>query len=104
MLGVRESGPAFPAFWLTGSNEVYAYEEKSSGTNIICKFYGARFGPDRDKAAWMARQGYDGLETLRGYNLIGSPTTWSARWDLTVPARARAFASRSRAVLEFCTH
>jgi aminoglycoside phosphotransferase (APT) family kinase protein len=70
---VREPRPAFRVFRLSGSNEVYAYEEKSSSTKIICKFYGARFWPDRDKAAWMARQEYEGLETLRRYNLTGSP-------------------------------
>ena len=73
LLGVRESRPAFRAFRLSGSNEVYAYQEKSSGTKIICKFYGTRFWPDREKAALMARQEYEGLETLRQYNLIGSP-------------------------------
>ncbi len=52
---------------------VYAYEEKFSGTKIICKFYGPRFAADRDKAAGLARQEYEGLETLRRYNLTGSP-------------------------------
>jgi Phosphotransferase enzyme family len=64
-MGVREPRPAFRAFRLSGSNEVYAYEEKSSGTRVICKFYGSRFG--------SARQEYEGLETLRRYNLVGSP-------------------------------
>jgi len=72
-MGVREPQPAFRVFRLSGSNEVYAYEEKFSGAKIICKFYGPRFGSDRDKAAWMARQEYEGLVTLRRYNLIGSP-------------------------------
>ena len=72
-MGVCEPRPAFRVFRLSGSNEVYAYEEKSSGTKIICKFFGTRFGWDRDKAARMARREYDGLETLRRYNLIGSP-------------------------------
>ncbi len=72
-LGVHEPRPAFRVFRLSGSNEVYAYEEKRSGTKIICKFYGSRFGRDRDKAEWMARQEYEGLETLRRFNLIGSP-------------------------------
>ena len=72
-LGVPEPRPAFRVFRLSGSNEVYAYEEKSSSVKIICKFYGPRFGPDLDKAAWMARQEYDGLETLRRYDLVGSP-------------------------------
>ena len=72
-LGVGEPCLAFRVFRLSGSNEVYAYEEKFSGAKVICKFYGARFGRDRDKAAWMARQEYQGLETLRGYDLVGSP-------------------------------
>jgi Phosphotransferase enzyme family len=72
-MGVREPQPAFRAFRLSGSNEVYGYEEKLSGTKVICKFYGPRFGWDRDKAAWMARHEYVGLKTLRRYNLVGSP-------------------------------
>jgi hypothetical protein len=64
-LGVREPQPAYRAFRLSGSNEVYAYEEESSGAKVICKFYGSRFG-------W-ARREYEGLETLRRYNLVGSP-------------------------------
>jgi aminoglycoside phosphotransferase (APT) family kinase protein len=73
LMGVREPHPAFRAFRLSGSNEVYAYEEKFNGVKIICKFYGPRFRPDLDKAAWMARREYEGLKTLRGYKLIGSP-------------------------------
>ncbi|MFL6222067.1 MAG: phosphotransferase [Actinomycetes bacterium] len=72
-MGVCEPQPAFRVFRLSGSNEVYAYEEKFSGAKVICKFYGTRFGWDRDKAAWTARQEYEGLETLRRYNLVGSP-------------------------------
>ena len=72
-MGVRESRPAFRVFRLSGSNVVYGYEEKFSGTKIICKFYGPRYGSDQDKAAWMARREYDGLRTLRRYDLIGSP-------------------------------
>ena len=72
LMEVHEAHPAFRVFRLSGSNVVYAYQEKFSGTRIICKFYGPRF-TDLDKAAWMARQEYEGLETLRRYNLIGSP-------------------------------
>ena len=64
---------AFRVFRLSGSNEVYAYEEKFSGAKVICKFYGTRFGRDLDKAAWMARQEYHCLQLLRQYNLVGSP-------------------------------
>jgi aminoglycoside phosphotransferase (APT) family kinase protein len=72
-MGVRAPQPAFRVFRLSGSNEVYGYEEKSSGTKIICKFYGTRFRGDRDRAARMAQQEYDGLELLRRYDLVGSP-------------------------------
>src|SRR6204780_4650316 len=72
-LQVREPQLAYRVFRLSGSNEVYAYEEKFSGAKVICKFYGTRFATDLDKAAWMARQEYEGLETLRRYNLVGSP-------------------------------
>jgi aminoglycoside phosphotransferase (APT) family kinase protein len=72
-MGVRESHPAFQAFRLSGSNEVYAYEEESSGARVICKFYGAQFGLDRDKAARMAHQEYEGLKRLRRFDLVGSP-------------------------------
>ena len=72
-MGVREPRPAFRVFRMSGSNVVYAYEEKFSGTKIICKFYGPRYRTDPDKAAGMARREYEGLETLRRYDLIGSP-------------------------------
>ncbi|MCU1690435.1 MAG: Aminoglycoside phosphotransferase [Jatrophihabitantaceae bacterium] len=72
-IGMRGAHPAFRAFRMTGSNDVYEYEEKSSGTRVVCKFFGPRFGWDRDQAAWWAGHEYDGLETLRRYGLIGSP-------------------------------
>ena len=72
-LGVRQHRPAFRAFKLNGSNEVYAYEEKHTRARVICKFYGPSFGWDRDKAAWTAHQEYESLERLRGYDLVGSP-------------------------------
>jgi len=72
-MGVRSSHTAFRAFRLRGSNEVYGYEEKSSGAQIICKFFGKRYGWDRDKALSMAHREYDSLKTLRRYGLVGSP-------------------------------
>ena len=73
LLGVREPRPAFRVFRLSGSNVVCRYEEKFSRVKVICKFYGPRYGTDQDKAAGMARREYEGLETLRRYDLIGSP-------------------------------
>src|ERR1700750_711936 len=73
LMEVHEAHPAFRVFRLSGSNVVYAYQEKFSGTRIICKFYGPRF-TDLDKAAWMARQEYEGLQRLCRSNLIRSPS------------------------------
>ena len=72
-LGVHTSHPEFRSFRLRASNEVYAYEEKFSGTQVICKFFGKRFGWDRDKAEQMAWHEYNNLKTLRRYGLVGSP-------------------------------
>ena len=71
-MGVREPQPAYRAFRLSGSNEVYAYEEKFSGTKIICKFYGPKFGWDRDKAAWWR------VRSTRGSRGCAD-TTWLGR-------------------------
>jgi hypothetical protein len=72
-LGALQTDASFRAFKLSGSNEVYAYEEKHSKSRLICKFFGTSFGWDRDKAATKARQEYESLETLRSYDLVGSP-------------------------------
>jgi aminoglycoside phosphotransferase (APT) family kinase protein len=72
-MGVTTTRPAFRAFRLSGTNEVYSYEEEGTGTKLVCKFYGPQFGWDRDRAAWMAHQEYANLETLRRFELVGSP-------------------------------
>lgn len=72
-LGVQERAPAFRAFRLRASNEVYAYEEKHSCARVICKFYGSKFGWDRNRAGQAAHREFDTLHGLRGYNLVGSP-------------------------------
>ena len=71
-LGISEPQPAFRVFRLSGSNEVYAYEEKSSGTKVICKFYGPRFG-----RTWTRRPGWHARSTSASRRCAG--TTWSGR-------------------------
>jgi phosphotransferase family enzyme len=71
-MGIRRHA-GFRVFRLSGSNEVYAYEERGTLARIIGKFFGSRFGADRDRAAAAARQEYESLHTLRGYGLLGSP-------------------------------
>ncbi|UMB70162.1 phosphotransferase [Mycobacterium paraterrae] len=72
-LGVDVAHPAFRAFRLRASNEVYAYEEKRSRARVVCKFYGPKFGWDRDRAERAAHREFDTMQGLRGYNLVGSP-------------------------------
>jgi hypothetical protein len=72
--GMGVDGPrAFHAFQLKGSNEVYGYEECGSGVKLVCKFFGHRFGWDRDLAEWMAGREYHSYHELRRYALVGSP-------------------------------
>lgn len=72
-LGVHEPAPAFKAFRLRASNEVYAYVEQHSSTRVVCKFLGAKFDGDLDRAERAAYREFDALQGLRGYNLVGSP-------------------------------
>jgi aminoglycoside phosphotransferase (APT) family kinase protein len=72
-LGVAQSRPTFRAFRQRGSNEVYAYEEKFTGTKIVCKFFGKRFDWDRDKALSAAQRESHNLKTLRRHGLVGAP-------------------------------
>jgi aminoglycoside phosphotransferase (APT) family kinase protein len=72
-LGVDSRQLTFRSFRQRGSNEVYAYEEKFSGTRLVCKFFGKRFGWDRDKALQAAQHEYENLKVLRGHGLVGSP-------------------------------
>lgn len=67
-LGVRESRPAFRVFRLRASNEVYAYEEKHTRARVIGKFYG-----HGEHAASIAHHEFEGMQRLRGYDLVGSP-------------------------------
>ncbi|MGD9528430.1 phosphotransferase family protein [Pseudonocardia sp.] len=68
-----EHPAGFRAFRLHGSNEVYGYEECVSGTRLIGKFFGRRFGWDRDRAVSKAGREFASYETLRGYQLVGTP-------------------------------
>ena len=75
-LGVRGHDDSYRVFRLSGSHEVYCYEGRSTSTRIIGKFFGPRFGWDRDRAAGMAKREYESLQRLREYGLqIASPGT-----------------------------
>jgi hypothetical protein len=72
-MGVRDRDDSYRVFRLSGSHEVYCYEGRSTSTRVIGKFFGPRFGWDRDRAAGMASREYESLQRLRGYGLRGSP-------------------------------
>ena len=59
-------------FRLSGSNEVYGYEEKTSRARVIGKFYGPRLAGTRTgRPPWPTAN--TSLQRLRGYQLTGSP-------------------------------
>ena len=71
-LEVHEPQLAFRVFRLSGSNEVYAYEEKFSGAKVIAS--STEQGSERiwtGPPGWPARSMT--AEDLRQYNLVGSP-------------------------------
>ncbi len=72
-MGVPGHDDVFRVFRLSGSHEVYAYEGRSTAVRVIGKFFGPRYGWDRDRAAGAAQREYESLRTLRGYGLLGSP-------------------------------
>src|SRR6478672_4522547 len=53
-LGVQGHDDSYRVFRLSGSHEVYCYEGRSTSTRVIGKFFGPRFGWDRDRAAGIA--------------------------------------------------
>ncbi|MGD9531022.1 phosphotransferase [Pseudonocardia sp.] len=71
-LGV-EHPAGFGAFRMRAGDEVYGYEERASGTRLVGKFFGHRFGWDRERAASKAGREFASYETLRRYHLVGSP-------------------------------
>lgn len=70
-LEVRERA-GFSVFELPGTNEIYVYEGLESGTRIVCKFFGTRFG-DVTTAARAACREQEALRALREVGLCGSP-------------------------------
>jgi Phosphotransferase enzyme family len=72
-LRLGDRTPKYRVFRLSGTHEVYGYQDKYSHARIICKFYGSRFKSDPGLGAIVAQQESDNLDTLRGYNLVGSP-------------------------------
>ena len=87
-MGVRGHDDSYRVFRLSGSHEVYCYEGRSTSTRVIGKFFGPRFGWDRDRAAGMASREYESLQRLRGTACEARRTTSSGRWPWTATSTA----------------
>lgn len=64
---------SYRVFRLNGSNDVYQYEERESGTRFIGKFFLSSRKKDADKAAAHLTREFDSLCLMRAYGLTGYP-------------------------------
>jgi aminoglycoside phosphotransferase (APT) family kinase protein len=70
----RSSGRAqYRVFRLNGSNDVYLYEDRYSGTKIVGKFFLSSRKRDADKAAARLTGEFDNLCMMRDQRLTGYP-------------------------------
>lgn len=71
------SGPSgrvkYRVFRLNGSNDVYLYEDKYSGTKVVGKFFLSSRKRDADRAAARLTGEFDNLCKMRDYSLTGYP-------------------------------
>ncbi|BCA55362.1 serine/threonine protein phosphatase [Nitrospira sp. KM1] len=68
------SGSAtYRVFKLNGSNDVYLYEERSTGTQVIGKFFLSSGNPNQEKAAIRLTHEFDHLCMMREQGLTGYP-------------------------------
>lgn len=63
----------YRVFDLGGSNDVYLYEEKYSGTRVVGKFFLSARQPEHEKAARRLAREYHNLSLMRSYGLTGWP-------------------------------
>jgi aminoglycoside phosphotransferase (APT) family kinase protein len=63
----------YRVFRLSGSNDVYRYEDRFSGTKVIGKFFLSSRKRDVDRAAAHLTHEFDNLCTMRDYGLTGYP-------------------------------
>jgi hypothetical protein len=63
----------YRVFRLNGSNDVYQYEDRKTGTKLIGKFFLSSIRSDVQEAAIRLTLEFDNLSLLRGYGLAGYP-------------------------------
>ena len=63
----------YRVFRLNGSNDVYLYEDRNTGTKLIGKFFLSSRKKDAVKAASRLTHEFDNLCMMRDYGLTGYP-------------------------------
>jgi len=63
----------YRVFRLNGSNDVYLYEDRTTGTRLIGKFFLSSGKKDAVKAVSRLTREFDNLCMMRDYGLTGSP-------------------------------
>ena len=63
----------YRVFRLNGSNDVYQYEDRNTGTRLIGKFFLSSRKKDTEKAASHLTKEFDSLCMMRDYGLTGYP-------------------------------
>lgn len=64
---------SYRVFKLNGSNDVYQYEDRHTGTKLIGKFFLSSRKNDAEKAAAHLTKEFDSLCMMRDYGLTGYP-------------------------------
>lgn len=70
-LGNASTGSKYRVFRLNGSNDVYRYEDRESGTNVVGKFFLSSRKQDAVKAESRLTREFDNLCMMRDYGLTG---------------------------------
>ncbi len=88
--------PKYRVHQLHGSNAVYLYEEKNSGSRVIGKFFLSEREPDREAASRRLEREFHNLSVMRSCGFDGSSPHYIAR------PLGRNEALNRLLVIEFC--
>jgi len=72
----------YRVFRLNGSNDVYLYEDRYSGTKVVGKFFLSSRKKDAEKAAARLTGEFENLCKMRNYGLTAYPH--HVVWDATI--------------------
>jgi len=73
LIGGASGSPEYRVFKLNGSNDVYLYEDRHSGTKVIGKFFLSSRKRDAAKAASRLTREFDSLCAMRNSGLTAYP-------------------------------